>query len=67
MTTLSTHTLQVPGAALAYDVRGPLPTTGRPPLLMVGQPMDASGFATLADSTCKRGGALTRSSSAVWS
>jgi pimeloyl-ACP methyl ester carboxylesterase len=48
MTTLSTHTLQVPGAALAYDVRGPLPTTGRPPLLMVGQPMDASGFATLA-------------------
>jgi pimeloyl-ACP methyl ester carboxylesterase len=45
---LSTLTLEVPGAALAYDVRGPLPTVdGRPPLLMVGQPMDAGGFATL--------------------
>ncbi|HTF46018.1 MAG TPA: alpha/beta hydrolase [Pseudonocardia sp.] len=36
-------------ADLAYDVRGPLPTVdGRPPLVMIGQPMDASGFATLA-------------------
>lgn len=44
-----TLTLQVPGAALAYDVRGPLPPAdGRPPLLMVGQPMDAGGFGTLA-------------------
>jgi pimeloyl-ACP methyl ester carboxylesterase len=34
---------------LAYDVRGPLPTAdGRPPLVMIGQPMEASGFATLA-------------------
>jgi pimeloyl-ACP methyl ester carboxylesterase len=34
---------------LAYDVRGPLPTAdGRPPLIMIGQPMDASGFTTLA-------------------
>lgn len=34
---------------LGYDVRGPLPTAdGRPPLVMIGQPMDASGFATLA-------------------
>jgi pimeloyl-ACP methyl ester carboxylesterase len=34
---------------VAYDVRGPLPTAdGRPPLFMIGQPMDASGFATLA-------------------
>lgn len=47
--TLSTLTLEVPGATLAYDVRGPLPTAdGRPPLLMVGQPMDAGGFGTLA-------------------
>ena len=36
-------------ADIAYDVHGPLPTAdGRPPLLMVGQPMDASGFTTLA-------------------
>ncbi|MGE5828851.1 MAG: alpha/beta fold hydrolase [Micromonosporaceae bacterium] len=34
---------------LAYDVHGPLPTAdGRPPLFMIGQPMQASGFATLA-------------------
>lgn len=46
---LSSLTLPVPGAVLAYDVRGPLPATdGRPPLLMVGQPMDAGGFSTLA-------------------
>jgi hypothetical protein len=32
-----------------YEVRGPLPTAdGRPPLLMIGQPMQAGGFATLA-------------------
>jgi pimeloyl-ACP methyl ester carboxylesterase len=45
----STHSIQLPGATLAYDVRGPLPPAdGRPPLFMVGQPMDASGFGTLA-------------------
>jgi pimeloyl-ACP methyl ester carboxylesterase len=34
---------------LAYDVHGPLPTAdGRPPLFMIGQPMAAGGFATLA-------------------
>jgi pimeloyl-ACP methyl ester carboxylesterase len=45
----TTHTLETPGAAIAYDVRGPLPTDdGRPPLLLIGQPMDAAGFATLA-------------------
>lgn len=48
-TSPDTRTLEVPGATLAYDVRGPLPTAdGAPPLLLVGQPMDASGFATLA-------------------
>jgi pimeloyl-ACP methyl ester carboxylesterase len=47
--TTSTLGLEVPGATLAYDVRGALPTTdGQPPLLMVGQPMDAGGFTTLA-------------------
>src|ERR687893_2286742 len=45
----TTHTLQTAGAAIAYDVHGPLPTAdGRPPLFMIGQPMDASGFRTLA-------------------
>jgi pimeloyl-ACP methyl ester carboxylesterase len=49
MTTATAHTLDVPGATLTYDVRGPLPTAdGAPPLLLVGQPMDASGFGTLA-------------------
>ena len=47
--TMTTHTLSTAGADIAYDVRGPLPTAdGRPPLFMIGQPMDASGFATLA-------------------
>lgn len=41
--------LEVPGATLVYDVRGPLPPeSGRPPLMMVGHPMDASGFGALA-------------------
>ena len=48
-TTITTRTLEVPGATLTYDVRGPVPTAdGIPPLLAIGQPMDASGFATLA-------------------
>jgi pimeloyl-ACP methyl ester carboxylesterase len=47
--TASTHHLPVDGATIVYDVRGPLPTAdGRPPLLMIGQPMDAGGFTTLA-------------------
>lgn len=45
----TTHTLRFADADIVYDVRGELPPTdGRPPLLMIGQPMDASGFATLA-------------------
>jgi pimeloyl-ACP methyl ester carboxylesterase len=45
----TTHTLATGDAAITYDVHGPLPTAdGRPPLLMIGQPMDASGFSTLA-------------------
>src|ERR671928_1079129 len=45
----TTHMLQTAEADIAYDVRGPLPTAdGRPPLFMIGQPMDASGFGTLA-------------------
>ena len=45
----TTHTLATAEADIVYDVRGPLPTAdGRPPLLMIAQPMDAGGFATLA-------------------
>jgi pimeloyl-ACP methyl ester carboxylesterase len=47
MTTM--HMLETAEVDIAYDVDGPLPTTdGSPPLFMIGQPMDASGFATLA-------------------
>jgi hypothetical protein len=43
----TTHVLQTAEEDIAYDVRGPLPTAdGRPPLFMIGQPMDASGFVT---------------------
>jgi pimeloyl-ACP methyl ester carboxylesterase len=45
----TTHTLTTDEADIVYDVHGPLPTAdGRPPLVMIGQPMTASGFATLA-------------------
>ncbi|MEV0158159.1 alpha/beta hydrolase [Micromonospora sp. NPDC050686] len=45
----TTHTLSTAEADLVYDVHGPLPTAdGRPPLFMIGQPMGASGFTTLA-------------------
>jgi pimeloyl-ACP methyl ester carboxylesterase len=45
----TTHTLETAEADIVYDVRGPLPTAdGRPPLFMIAQPMDASGFTTLA-------------------
>ncbi|MEV1330676.1 alpha/beta hydrolase [Micromonospora costi] len=43
-----THTLETDGADLVYDVHGPLPTAdGRPPLFLIGQPMDAGGFTAL--------------------
>ncbi len=42
---MTQHTLELPEVDLVYDVHGPLPTAdGRPPLVMIGQPMDASGF-----------------------
>ncbi len=48
MTTMTptTHTLAVPGATLAYDVRPG--DTSSPPLLLIGSPMGAAGFGTLA-------------------
>ncbi|MFJ1797683.1 alpha/beta fold hydrolase [Streptomyces sp. NPDC088180] len=46
---METHTLKTAGADLVHDVRGPVPTAdGRPPLFMIGQPMDATGFVALA-------------------
>ena len=46
---VTTRTLDTDGATIVYDVHGPLPPAdGRPALLMVGQPMDASGFSALA-------------------
>jgi pimeloyl-ACP methyl ester carboxylesterase len=43
-----THTLDVPGATLTYDVRGSLTERDQPVLLLIGSPMGASGFPTLA-------------------
>ena len=46
---MTTHKLETPEVDLVYDIHGPLPTAdGRPPLVMIGQPMDAGGFSTLA-------------------
>jgi pimeloyl-ACP methyl ester carboxylesterase len=43
------HILETAEVDIAYDVHRPLATAdGRPPLFMIGQPMDAAGFATLA-------------------
>jgi pimeloyl-ACP methyl ester carboxylesterase len=47
MTEPRTHTLDVPGAVLHYDVRSDDAST-RPVLLLIGSPMGAAGFGTLA-------------------
>jgi pimeloyl-ACP methyl ester carboxylesterase len=47
MTEPVTHTLEVPGAVLRYDVRASEPAGG-PVLVMIGSPMGAAGFGTLA-------------------
>ncbi|MFE1715611.1 alpha/beta fold hydrolase, partial [Streptomyces sp. NPDC058728] len=50
MTELVTHALDTTGATVRYDVRGGLPDSGAdgPALFLIGSPMDASGFLTLA-------------------
>jgi pimeloyl-ACP methyl ester carboxylesterase len=48
MTEPKTQTLDLPGATLTYDVREAEPESTEPVLLMIGAPMDASGFTTLA-------------------
>jgi pimeloyl-ACP methyl ester carboxylesterase len=47
MTEPKTYTLDVPGAVLHYDVRSNDSST-RPVLLLIGSPMGATGFVTLA-------------------
>jgi pimeloyl-ACP methyl ester carboxylesterase len=47
MSEAKTYTLEVPGAVLSYDVREH-EASGEPVLLIIGSPMGASGFATLA-------------------
>lgn len=43
-----TQTLAAPGATIAYDIRRNEETT-EPPLMLIGSPMGASGFAALAE------------------
>jgi pimeloyl-ACP methyl ester carboxylesterase len=45
--TPTTRTLDVPGAVLTYDVRHSDAST-EPPLMLIGSPMGAAGFGTLA-------------------
>jgi pimeloyl-ACP methyl ester carboxylesterase len=47
MTEPKTDTLDVPGAVLHYDIR-PAASSAHPPLLIIGSPMGAGGFVTLA-------------------
>ena len=47
MTEATTSTLEVPGATLTYDVRLNASST-EPPLFLIGSPMGAAGFGTLA-------------------
>ena len=47
MTEPTTQTLDVPGAVLTYDVRSNGSST-KPPLMLIGSPMGAAGFGTLA-------------------
>jgi pimeloyl-ACP methyl ester carboxylesterase len=44
---VTTRTIEQPGVTLTYDVR-PSEGTTEPPLLLIGSPMGASGFAALA-------------------
>jgi pimeloyl-ACP methyl ester carboxylesterase len=46
-TEATTHTLDAPGATLTYDIRRNASST-EPPLFLIGSPMGAAGFGTLA-------------------
>src|SRR3984893_7908921 len=47
MTEPATHTLEVPGAALTYDVHEPEALTSKRPLVIFASPMVAAGFEQL--------------------
>jgi pimeloyl-ACP methyl ester carboxylesterase len=47
VTETTTRTVQSPGATITYDVR-PGGDGSQPPLMLIGSPMGATGFATLA-------------------
>src|SRR5262245_12126131 len=46
-TRIETHSLDVPGATIVYDVR-PNESSSLTPLMVIGYPMAAAGFVTLA-------------------
>ncbi|SEC53815.1 hypothetical protein SAMN04489844_2483 [Nocardioides exalbidus] len=45
---MTSHTIDVPGATLHYEVLGDLASADEPPLLLAGSPMDSTGFTSLA-------------------
>jgi pimeloyl-ACP methyl ester carboxylesterase len=50
MTDTQTHSIDVPGAVLTYDIRAAeAGSSGEPILMMIGSPMGAYGFADLAE------------------
>jgi len=54
LTQPTTQTVVVPGATVTYDVRPGDGKTGQPPLMLIGSPMGAGGFATLAGHFAER-------------
>lgn len=46
--TIETHRLETDHATIVWDVRPPETLTEHPPLVLIGQPMTAEGFTTLA-------------------
>ena len=49
MTEPTTRTIDAPGATITYDVRDAETDTDAPILMMIGSPMDASGFRSLSE------------------
>ena len=45
----TTHTIDAPGATITYDVREAASDAAPSVLMMIGSPMDASGFETLSE------------------
>ncbi|MGH3712821.1 MAG: alpha/beta fold hydrolase [Micromonosporaceae bacterium] len=54
MTTTTTHTIEVPGATLTYDIRQPGAPSDHRPLFIFGSPMSASGFTELVSHIADR-------------